>query len=314
VPLLLLGSGCACLLLLCVVGGLGIGILPSLIGGAGTPFQAAPFTPVAIGTRGTAGPPPPIGPTTHTTPGALPTVRLTPGGTAGVLTPVRFAPGILDADDSAVDPLDTFPAGTTLIYATFGYAAMRDGTAYRTEWLDNGELQADLKTSGTWKDGTAGSWWSALKNSKGVAPGVWQYNFYIDNRLATTGKMTVEPAAAGQPNFTPIVFASGKDANDQPINPAPVASPRLDEGITKLWAFFDGVNVPNGTQFSTQWLYNGTTLTDKKNYTWNLKPNENDYVSVFNTDGSPLKAGTYELKLWIGTRLVKIAALIIAAR
>jgi hypothetical protein len=135
---------------------------------------------------------------------------------------------------------------------------------------------------------------------------VWQFNFYIDNRIATTGKMTVEPA--GQPNFTSIVFAGGKDANDQPINPAPSGSPRIDAGITRLYAFFDGVSVPSGTQYSTQWMFNGKSLTDKKSYNWSLQPNENNFLSIFNTDGTPLEAGTYELKLWMGTRLVKLAA------
>jgi hypothetical protein len=70
---------------------------------------------------------------------------------------VQFAPGILVDDDSAVDPLDTFPAGTTVIYATFAYVEMSNGTPYRLEWLQNGEVQADLKSTGFWQDGTVGN-------------------------------------------------------------------------------------------------------------------------------------------------------------
>ena len=71
--------------------------------------------------------------------------------------------------------------------------------------------------------------------------------------------------------------------------------------------------MPKGTQYSSQWFYNGKTFTDKKAYSWTLQPNENNYLSVFNTDNSPLKAGTYELKLWIGTRLVKLGIVMIVA-
>ena len=69
--LLLLGSGCLCMLALCVVGlgTLGIGILPALIGAGGTP-NARASTPFASGSRGTSGPPPPVGPTGRFTPAA----------------------------------------------------------------------------------------------------------------------------------------------------------------------------------------------------------------------------------------------------
>ena len=351
--MLLGGAGCVCLLLLLCVAGLstfGAGILASLAGG-GTPIAfltMAPETPspFAIATRATDGPPPILVPTARFTPAivlptirltplvVLPTVRLTPpivlptirltpsaaptsrvtlSANAGVLTAVKFAPGILASDDSAVDPLASFPAGTPLMYAAFAYAEMRDGMPYRSEWLKNGVLQIELKTNGTWHDGIAGNWWATLSNSKGIPAGAWQYNFYVNERLATTGKVTVEAAVAGQPTFTAIIFAGDKDANDQPIDPALVTSPHLDAGISKLWAFFDGVSVPGGTQFSSQWFHNGKNLTDKKTYTWNLQPNENNYLSIFNTDGSDLEPGTYELKLWIGTRLVKVAAVILAA-
>ena len=70
--LVLLGSGCLCMLvLLCVVGlgTLGVGILPALIG-AGGALTVQASTPFAIGSRGTAGPPPPVGPTSRFTPAA----------------------------------------------------------------------------------------------------------------------------------------------------------------------------------------------------------------------------------------------------
>ena len=250
----------------------------------------------------------PVGPISRQTPSGLPTARVTQSAGGAVLSAVKFAPGVLATDDSAVDPLDTFPAGTNVMYATFAYSNLNAGTPYRTEWLKNGVLQTDLQTTGTWKSDAAGNWWASLTNPNGITPATWQYNFYVNDKLASSGKATVESAPAGQPNFTSIVFGSDKDSNDAPVNPTDPTDPKLDAGIDSLWAFFDGVGVPKGTKFSVQWLYNGKVYADKKEYTWNLAPNENNYQSVHNTDGSALSAGTYEIKVWIGTRLVKLAA------
>ena len=307
--LALVGIGCGILFLACALllgatafassqGWVALSILPTP---TRLPTATPTITPVPTLT-------PSVTPTRAATP--TPTPKDTP---APSISPVKFAPGILEADDSAIDPLERFPAGTSIVFATFGYAGLSDGTAYRTEWLLNGKVQTDVGSSANWKGGESGNWWFSIYNAKGISAGEWQLNLYYNNKLASTGKVTIEAAPAGA-NMSPIVFAGDKDANDKPVNPASVSDPRLAKGIKQIYGFYTAIGLAKGTNYSTQWFYNGAPFTDKKSFSWNAGPNDPGYNNVFHNDGSALLPGTYELKIWIGTRLIKVAAVMVSTQ
>jgi len=255
-------------------------------------------------------------PTFTPTPTVRPTATPSPTPTTipAAFGPIRFAPAVLETDNSPADPLDRFPHGITLLYATYSYSGMRTGTHYQAEWLLNGKVQPELGVSENWASAKAGNWWVSISNPKGILAGEYQLNLYVDDRLAQSAKTNVEAAPVGQPDFTPIVFAAEKDALDKPVNPAAMSGPKLPIGTKQIYAFFSGIVVPKGTQFATEWLFNGQPYVDKKSSTWNFRPDEDYYNFVYNKDGTALSPGTYELKVWLGTRLVKVSTVTIPAK
>lgn len=306
-PLMLAAGGCGCVALLCVVlfGG---GAFAASKGWITINALTAP-TPTATVTVTRV-------PTFTPTPTVRPTATASPTPTTipAAFGPIRFAPAVLETDNSPADPLDRFPPGITLLYGAFSYAGMREGTRYQAEWLLNGKVQPELGVSERWTSAKAGNWWVNISNPKGILAGEYQLNLYLDDRLVQSAKTTVESAPLGQPNFTPVVFAAEKDAADKPLNPAAMNSPKLPVGTKQIYAFFSGIAVPSGTQFATAWLFNGQSYVDKKTSTWNFLADEDYYNFVYNKDGTALSPGTYELKVWLGTRLVKVSAVTIPAK
>lgn len=304
-PALMAAGGCGCVALLFVV----------LFGGGA--FAASKGW-ISINAFATATPTVTITPVPTFT--ATPTVRptATPSPTPTTIPQafgqIRFAPAVVESDNAPADPLERFPNGITLLYAAFSYSGMRDGTRYQAEWLLNGKVQPELGVSENWSSARAGNWWVSISNPKGILAGEYQLNLYLEDRLVQTAKTTVEAAGLGQPNFTPIVFAASKDAADKPVDPAAVNSPKLPIGTKQIYAFFSGIAVPKGTSFATEWLFNGQSYVAKKTSTWDFLSDEDYYNFVYNKDGSPLSAGTYEIKVWLGTRLVKVSAVTIPAK
>jgi hypothetical protein len=229
--------------------------------------------------------------------------------TTGQFDPITFSAGVLN-DETAVDPLDTYPDGVTVVYAVYNYSGMQDGESWRTEWKHDGVAQPDLTQEKQWKGGESGSWWVSLLNPKGIKTGEWELDLYVGDNLQQTGKFTVEPNPAGKPDFGPITFAPDKDSQDKPVNALTPSNNTLPKGTALVYAFFDGLQVPKGTTWTSQWFHNGDSASDPKQHTWDFGPSENDWISFGSTDNSPLESGTYELKLNIGSRLVNIGTYI----
>jgi len=229
--------------------------------------------------------------------------------TTGQFGPITFSAGVLN-DETAVDPLTTYPDGVTLVYAVFDYSGLQDGAAWRVEWKHDGQVQPDLTQKKQWKGGASGNWWVSIFNPDGIKTGDWELDLYLGDALQQTATATIEPNPSGQPDFGPVTFAPDKDAQDKPVNALSVSSPILPPKTSLVYAFFDGIDVPQGTTWTSQWFRNGDSITDPKTHTWSFGPSDNDWISFGSTDNTPLVSGTYELKLNIGSRLVNLATYI----
>ncbi|MBI3362421.1 MAG: serine/threonine protein kinase [Chloroflexi bacterium] len=289
------GAAVAFVCLLLVVGSVFLGGMVAIFGSTATPEPPTPFISTS--------PAPTSVPT-------LPPIKTTAPG-AGQFGPITFAVGVLN-DETPVDPLDTFPDGVTIVYAFFDYSQMGSGQAWRTEWLRDGQVQSDIGKQSDWTGGANGAWWVSLFNKDGIPTGQWQLKLYLDNQLQQSATFAVEPNPSKQPDFGPITFAPDKDANEKPLNPVSVSDPTFPAGTINVYAFFDGIDVPQGTDWTSQWFLNGTSQTDPKSHSWTFAPNENEWLSFGNKDGSALEAGTYELKLVIGSRLVNVGTFIVS--
>ncbi|HET7378304.1 MAG TPA: hypothetical protein VFK30_16435 [Anaerolineae bacterium] len=234
-----------------------------------------------------------------------------PADNGGTFSPIVFSIG--ENSEKPIDAMNSFPDGVTMVYAIFSGVKMTDGQAWRHEWLYNGEVQPDLSTASTWDAATAGPgsvWWLTLYNDKGIRTGSWELKLYIGDKVVQSNQFTIEKN--GEPDFGPISFAGGVDANDKPIDPVDISDPTFTHGITQTFAFFNGINVPQGTAWQSQWFFNGNQL-DAKDHTWNFSPTEQNWLQFGSTDGSVMDAGTYELKLSIGGNVVNIGSFVVSS-
>ncbi len=259
--------------------------------------------------------PPTVAPTTApaaptTAPAAATQAPVTNG--SGSFSPITFAIG--QNKEQPVDALASFPGGVTMIYAIFSGVNMKDGDTWRDEWYYNGTLQDNLSQTSTWDAATAGPnnvWWLTVYNPKGVRSGQWELKLYVGTNLVQSGQLTVEANVV--PDFGPITFAGGVDKSDQPVNPVDVSDPTFPVTTTQVFAFFNGINVPSGTAWQTQWFLNDVAQ-DSKDHTWTFAPTEQDWLQFGSTGSSPLDPGTYELKLSINGTVVNIGSFVVAAK
>ena len=93
-----------------------------------------------------------------------------------------------------------------------------------------------------------------------------------------------------------------------------IGDPTFPADTTTVYAFFNGIGIPSGTEWISQWFYNDSSTTDPKTHTWDFGPNETDWISFANTDDTPLDAGVYELHLTIGDKLINMGTFIIPAQ
>ena len=138
-------------------------------------------------------------------------------------------------------------------------------------------------------------------------------NLYIDDQLRQSGTVTVEAYGLKEPSFGPITFASDVSQDDKPVDPVAASDPTFPAAVGTVYAFFDGLSVPKGTEWTSQWFYNDAPSTDPKSHTWELGPNEGNWINFKSTNDSPLDAGVYELQLTIGVKVVNLGTFVIPA-
>ena len=210
-------------------------------------------------------------------------------------------------DETPIDARTSFPDGVTLLYAVFPYSGLKDGQTWKREWTRDGQAVPNLSRESTWSGGESGVWWTSINDEDGIPTGNWQYNLYLEGKLVQSAKFTVEKNPSGQPDFGPITFAPDKDANDNPLDAVDIDAPLLPSDTNQIYAFFDGIDVPKGTKYSSQWYRNGEVYGSVGNYTWDDVPDGTTWLRLYTTSGNPFTAGVYELRLSIGTRLVVLA-------
>jgi hypothetical protein len=116
-----------------------------------------------------------------------------PGSTADVPSddvfgPITFAAGVTD-DDQPADTGNAFiEAGE--VYAFFSVTGLREGMAWRTRWLLDG--QQVLNEEQPWEEGDTPSTWVSLSHPDGLPTGEYTLELYAGSHLAQSGSFVVE--------------------------------------------------------------------------------------------------------------------------
>jgi len=216
--------------------------------------------------------------------------------TGPTITNLIFSEGVTD-DDQPTNPSYLLPSGISEAYAFFDYESMRDGLPWSRTWYYEGEQIAS--GSGTWDEGTRGSTWVGLTADTPLDPGTYRLELFVEERLVAASDFTVAGTQA-QEAIGPIIFASGVDAQGNPVNP----STSFPSGLSELYFFCEYAGMQDGMSFDEKWLINGEELVTF-NIVWEMGASGTYYDSIYRTSGEPLLDGEYALELYVEGQLVQ---------
>jgi parallel beta-helix repeat protein len=109
-----------------------------------------------------------------------------------------------------------------------------------------------------------------------------------------------------EPGFGPITFARGRTEENAPIDPATI----FPAGVTEIHALFDFEGMSAGVAWSRTWYRDGEERV-AKTQNWTGDERGTWGGRYYNTDGSPLKSGNYELRVYIAGSLVQSGTFVI---
>ena len=104
-------------------------------------------------------------------------------------------------DGQALNAGNVFVDAKT-VYAVFAVQNMKNGTAWRSRWLFNGEEV--LNQEQTWDGGNAKSTWVSITHPDGLPPGQFTLELYIGSKLAQSGDFEIAEGGTGIDQVKPI--------------------------------------------------------------------------------------------------------------
>jgi hypothetical protein len=268
--------------------------------------------PNVVPTKASIVPPPEATKAPIVPPSAATKAPKTPtNNSGGSFSPITFAIG--ENNYEPVDVMDTFPDGVTSVYAFFNAVNIPKGTKWQSQWFVDGTETTKLKDH-IWDLKPNDVNWLVffVTDNSALDAGEYELKLTIDGKVVQSGQFTIEQN--GELDFGAITFAAGVDKNDQPVDPVSTRDPTFPAGTKEVYAFFSGLNVPKGTDWQSQWFVNGESAIDPTNHTWNLGSTEQNWISFFNQDKSPLDPGTFEVKLTIDGTVVNIGSFVVSAK
>lgn len=219
---------------------------------------------------------------------------------AAYVSNVQFARSI-DSHGQPRRPDVRFPSATDTIYATFNYGNFSANSNFAFNWYHNGfRIYNDLIV---WTYGSEGNTWVDLYNENGLDDGFYEVEISLNGTRLHRSGVTVGTAAPAteRGSFGAISFAEGVTAAGEPINPGTIFSQ-----IGEIYAFFDVINVANGTQWTRRWYLDGEVVSEQAGV-WSEGNIDYTWVSLYSTGGLP--AGRYQLELLIENQVVQSASM-----
>jgi serine protease Do len=212
------------------------------------------------------------------------------GGTGPSITNLIFSDDVT-ADDRPTNPTYLLPSGISKAYAFFDYSNMQDGMDWERVWYYEGEEIA--RGPDTWDEGPSGSTWASLSAQGALDPGAYRLEIFIEGTLVAASNFAVA-GTQSQQVVGPITFASGVDAQENPVNPGT----SFASGIEEIHCFADFTGMQDGMAFSMKWLLNGEEVAGFDG-AWDLGPSATFHDYLYTTSGKPLPDGQYTVELYV---------------
>jgi hypothetical protein len=281
------------------------GITRLAFGSTPTPVPTAAPNVVVITATPAATPTPPR----TATPNVI-VVTATPEPLPKSFGAITFAPVVIGAEPNfkPVDAASRFPEGLVKIYAIFGVEAPLKSSQWRYEFLANGQRMSGMSGYG-WDLNQPGTTWVSIWGNDGLEPGEWEMRLYLGDRIAQRATFTIAKRQAGAPAISVIRFAEDNQG-DKPVN-IHRANENFKGGTKKVWAFFDVSSLPKGTNWKWEWYRDGERIPNLSGSKgWEANSDEkNWWLNI--SDEAGLRAGIYELKLYIADQVAQIGTFLV---
>jgi hypothetical protein len=111
---------------------------------------------------------------------------------------------------------------------------------------------------------------------------------------------TPKPTVPSEPSFGVITFAMGVSEDKQPINPMT----EFPKGVTKIFGVFEFQGMSDGWHWSPIFFRNGEEYASASRE-WDHGVNGITFADLYYPDGKALESGNYELKLFVGDKLMQ---------
>ncbi|BCY16952.1 hypothetical protein hrd7_08010 [Leptolinea sp. HRD-7] len=227
-------------------------------------------------------------------------------GNSGKISTISFCSDVTD-EGECVDKGNSFPPGTSSVYAYFTYEGMKDGQKWSRIWTQDGDLYDETRDE-AWDNGAQGWVAYSVDDPNGLA-GEFTLEILVGKNQVQKASFTVKKENASQsgktesgqasfPAFGPITIAEDAADNAFPIEPAKV----FNYGVSKVVGVFAYSNMTPEMTYTAEWLRDGQTLA-RKEYPWEDTANGMHYTSL--SDDTPLLAGKYTLNLYLQGELVR---------
>ena len=216
--------------------------------------------------------------------------------TGPAFTNLIFSEGVT-GDDRPINPTYLLPSGLSEVYACFDYENMSDGLDWGRTWYYEGEQVAT--GSGTWDWGDDGSAWVSITAGEPLDPGTYRLELFVEGTLVAASDFVVAGTQA-QEAIGPITFASGVDAQGDPVNP----NTAFATGLTELHFFCTYAGMQDGMNIDTKWILNDEELVTFS-WAWDEGDSGTLHDYIHRNSGEPLPDGQYTLELYIEGQLVQ---------
>jgi S1-C subfamily serine protease len=203
-------------------------------------------------------------------------------------------------DGELVDIVNEFPAGIDKLIFGFDFAGMQDDYEWVDTWSVDGVLDEELSGQRPpWELGESGTAWVSLDMGELLVSGRYDLEILVQGELVATATTFVGREAIG-PSVSPISFAQGVSADDQPIDPAS----SFPQGTFEVYAFFDYEGAAVVSEYRWVWHHlDSEDFVESDRYPWEGGDSGNWWVGVERDD--PLPAGSYELEIYFDDQLMQ---------
>ena len=215
------------------------------------------------------------------------------------ITNVAFARDVTP-DGELVDIVNEFPANISKLIFSFDYAGMQDDDEWVDKWYVDGILDEKLSEQRPpWDLGESGTAWVSLDMEEPLVSGRYDLELLVQGELVATATTFVGREAIG-PSVSPITFAQGVSADDQPIDPTSA----FPQGTFDVYAFFDYDGASIVSEYRWVWHdLDSESFVESDRYPWEGGDSGNWWVGVERDE--PLPAGSYELEIYFDDQLMQ---------